>query len=205
MKREKDPGPKERILKAAEVILEEDGYAAITTRRLGTTAGINQALVHYHFGSVGQVMMNVLDRIGQQSDEQARKAFDGDSPDAEKWHNYLATVFSDNVSTGFAKRWFETVAMAVNDEEMKSRVIPRFEVILATYDSHLDGVLEALGFEAAPSQRLGLAALIQAAIFGMLLESLVGQEHGRAEMLALFDEILGFEGAPAKKPARKPA
>lgn len=185
----KDAGPKERILRAAELILEKDGHAAITTRRLATTADVNQALVHYYFGSVGEVMLSVLDRIGIKSDEQARQAFAGSAPDVEKWRAYFVTV-AENEKTGFAKRWFETMAMAANDEEMKARVGPRFHGVMTTYESHLDGVLEAIGISPTDSRRLGLAAFIQAAIYGMLLEVLVGYDRGHDEMLKLVNEIL---------------
>ena len=43
-------GPREALLDAAERILVESGHASITTRRLAAEAGVNQGLVHYHFG-----------------------------------------------------------------------------------------------------------------------------------------------------------
>jgi AcrR family transcriptional regulator len=192
----KGPSPKERILRAAEEILEKDGYAAISTRRLATTAGVNQALVHYYFGSVSQVMMSVTERTGLEADEWTREAFSGDAPDAEKWHNYLDMIFTTRIDSGSAKRWFEAVAMAANDDEMKDRICPRFEEVRSTYESHLDGVLVGLGFEADESQRLGLSVLIQAAIYGTLLEILIGYRHGHAEMIALIDQILKVRPNP---------
>ncbi|OLT37342.1 hypothetical protein BJF79_29810 [Actinomadura sp. CNU-125] len=41
-----------RLLEAAVAILAEDGWGAMTSRGVAERAGVNNALVHYYFGSV---------------------------------------------------------------------------------------------------------------------------------------------------------
>lgn len=41
-----------RLLGAAAELVAERGWGAVTTRAVGERAGVNQALVHYHFGSI---------------------------------------------------------------------------------------------------------------------------------------------------------
>ncbi|MFC5207506.1 hypothetical protein ACFPM0_13255 [Pseudonocardia sulfidoxydans] len=143
-------------------------------------------------------MMRVVDRIGAQSDEQARVAFAAGTgtSDAQRWHDYLASIGTTNVDSGLAKRWLETVAMGANDEEMRAHVGPRLDGILSTYEKHLDSAVARLGFEGDESRRLGLAALIQAAVYGSLLEILLGHRRGHTEMLDLLDHLLGYEARP---------
>lgn len=45
-----------RILEAAADLIAEGGWSAATTRALAERAGVNPALVHYHFGSIAAVL-----------------------------------------------------------------------------------------------------------------------------------------------------
>src|SRR6186713_3343601 len=53
---------KERILDAAEALFMEHGYEATSLRSLTTSAGVNLAAVHYHFGSKEELFQAVLTR-----------------------------------------------------------------------------------------------------------------------------------------------
>ena len=44
-----------RLLSAAAALIVERGWSAVTTRAVAERAGVNQALVHYHFGSIGNL------------------------------------------------------------------------------------------------------------------------------------------------------
>lgn len=44
-------GVRERILAVAQELFAENGYAATGTRAIAQAAGVNLALIHYHFGS----------------------------------------------------------------------------------------------------------------------------------------------------------
>ena len=59
-------GTRQRILQAATELIIEVGWQGATTRRIAARAGVNQALVHYHFGSVEKLLreavMSVMER-----------------------------------------------------------------------------------------------------------------------------------------------
>ena len=44
-----------RLLRASATLIVELGWSAVTTRAVAERAGVNQALVHYHFGSIGNL------------------------------------------------------------------------------------------------------------------------------------------------------
>lgn len=46
---------KRRLLSASASLIVERGWSAVTTRAVAERAGVNQALVHYHFGSIGNL------------------------------------------------------------------------------------------------------------------------------------------------------
>jgi AcrR family transcriptional regulator len=55
------PGARERIVLAAIEILERDGAAGITTRRIASEAGVNSAAVNYYFGSKDELIRRVME------------------------------------------------------------------------------------------------------------------------------------------------
>ena len=53
----------EALLDAAERLLIEVGHGGISTRRLAEEAGSNQGLIHYYFGSMDVLFVQVLERF----------------------------------------------------------------------------------------------------------------------------------------------
>lgn len=45
-----------KLLEATDAVLREDGIAAVSARAVATRAGVNQALVFYHFGTVAELV-----------------------------------------------------------------------------------------------------------------------------------------------------
>lgn len=56
------PDTAERILDAAELLFIERGFAATSLRAIATSAGVNLAATHYHFGSKRGLMAAVFHR-----------------------------------------------------------------------------------------------------------------------------------------------
>ncbi len=67
---EKQEGPsgavtRGRLLSASAELIVERGWSAVTTRAVAERAGVNQALVHYHFGSISALRSeSVMSRLG---------------------------------------------------------------------------------------------------------------------------------------------
>ena len=60
-----DAGTRERLLTAAERLLLESGYDAVSVRAVCTAAHVNPAAVHYHFGSKDALVSALLQaRLG---------------------------------------------------------------------------------------------------------------------------------------------
>lgn len=184
-----DPGPKERILEAAERILRDEGYAAITTRRLAREAGLNQALVHYHYGSIDHVMMRVLERVGERSDKVIDSSFAEPGSALEKLRNHLGTVFDMNLKSGLTKVWFELIAMGANDPEMLPVIHVRFDQVLDQYVRHVQPIFDGSSLP-DDAQIEGIAALIQAMSYGILIQKIAGYDRGHEAMLQVLDQLL---------------
>src|SRR3954454_15863698 len=111
----------ESFLDAAERLLVEIGHAAISTRRLAAEAGANQGLVHYYFGSMDELFVQVLERFTERLVARQRAMYAADVPFVEKWR--AAWRFQeDDLEAGYSKIWMELQALSWNRPELVARV-----------------------------------------------------------------------------------
>jgi AcrR family transcriptional regulator len=111
----------EALLDAAERLLIEQGYASITTRNLAEQARVNHGLVHYYFGSMEEVMVQVLERFTARLIERQRAMYASDRPFLKKWRAAWAFQEED-LASGYSKIWLELQAMSWNRPELRARV-----------------------------------------------------------------------------------
>ena len=62
-----------RLLDVTERIMIDDGYAAVSSRRIAKDAGVTPALVHYYFGTLDDLFLAVLRRRADQQLERQRR------------------------------------------------------------------------------------------------------------------------------------
>lgn len=172
----------EALLDAAERLLVEDGHAGISTRRLAAEAGANQGLVHYYFGSIDEVFVQVLERFTDRLVARQREMYAGDAPFIDKWR--AAWRFQEeDLRAGYSKIWMELQALSWNHPELRPRV--------ARVNGEWRAVLRDALRQAAEHYRLepdefpvdALVALIMTFGQGYALERLEGIDTGHAELL----------------------
>jgi TetR/AcrR family transcriptional regulator len=62
----KDSRTRAQLLDAAEKLMLEEGYAAVTSRRVGREAGIGSQLVHYYFRTMDDLFLEVFRRRAEE-------------------------------------------------------------------------------------------------------------------------------------------
>src|SRR5207244_4143116 len=62
-----DSHTRARLVDAAEQLLLQEGYAAVTSRRVGAEAGLKPQLVHYYFRSMDDLFVEVFRRRAEQN------------------------------------------------------------------------------------------------------------------------------------------
>src|ERR1700731_1138234 len=55
------------LLDVAERLMIEEGYAAVTSRRLASRAGLKPQLVHYYFRTMEELFLEVFRRRGEEA------------------------------------------------------------------------------------------------------------------------------------------
>ena len=177
------------ILDGAESLLVEVGYSAITTRNLAERAGVNHGLVHYYFGSMEEVFLQVLERYTERLTARQRTLYAGDESFIEKWRRAMSYLVADD-ETEYQKIWFELQAMAWSRPEMRDRigrVLSDWQAVLTP--AFRDGLHE-LGVDTRRYPVEAIVSLVVTFNEGVILERLSGVGSGHAELLQMIDRML---------------
>jgi AcrR family transcriptional regulator len=114
---QKDMGTRDKLIAAAAAILTEEGSGAISTRHVADRAGVNQALVHYHFTSIENLMLEVLRGTAAQAMAAVQARYAGPRDFVDKW---LADLSPEYGEAGLfePKAWLEIMGIVVNDDSL---------------------------------------------------------------------------------------
>ena len=189
----------EAFLDAAERLLVEVGHAGITTRRLAAEAGANQGLVHYYFGSMDELFVQVLERFTERLVARQREMYAADVPFIDKWRTAWRFQEED-LEGGYSKIWMELQALSWSRPDLRPRV--------AHVNDEWRGVLREAFGQAAEEYGLDerefpvepLVALMMTFGQGFALERLEGIDEGHAGLLAWIERWL--EGLDARRRTR---
>jgi AcrR family transcriptional regulator len=80
-----DSKTRARLVDAAEQLLLEEGYAAVTSRKVGAKAGVKPQLVHYYFRTMDDLFIEVFRRRAEQDLEQFERAVAADGSLRNLW------------------------------------------------------------------------------------------------------------------------
>ena len=177
------------LLDAAERLLVEAGHAGITTRRLAAEAGLNQGLVHYYFGSIDELFVQVLERFTDRLVARQRQMYAADAPFIEKWR--AAWRFQEaDLEAGYSKIWMELQALSWSRPDLR----PRVARVNAEWRAVLHDAFERAAAEyglAEDEFPVGaLVAMMMTFGQGYAIERLEGIEQGHPELLAWIEHWL---------------
>ncbi|MGH7604366.1 MAG: TetR/AcrR family transcriptional regulator [Gemmatimonadaceae bacterium] len=187
------------MLDAAERLLVEVGYAGITTRKLAEEAGANLGLVHYYFGSMEELFLQVLERFTKNLIARQRAMYSAPGPYIEKWRRAMRYLDEDRP---YQKIWWELQAIAWNRPEYRARVA---RVLDAWRDAMRAAVREAVSRYDLDDGEFSSEAWVTLIITvneGIILERLSGVTHGHKELLTAIDRWLESKEKKARRSER---
>ena len=183
---------KARILDAAFRRLAQEGYAALSTREIARDAGVNHALIHYHFRTKDQLVIAVLDEANRQLLERQKHMYRGPGGFADKWAQ-ARRFYEADFASGFVRVQAELWAASFSNPGLREKFIPR---VLAWKQVVLEGVrealaaLEACGVELPPFATAEVIAWwISEFWLGMEFADLLGAREDRAPHRAALDAM----------------
>lgn len=79
------------MLDAAEVILLEEGYGALTSRRVAEQMGVKQRLIYYYFRTMDELVLETFKRLARRELERLEEAARSERPLHELWNICMNT------------------------------------------------------------------------------------------------------------------
>lgn len=184
------------LLDAAEALMREAGYAAVTSRRVGERAGIAPQLVHYYFRNMDELFLAMWRRYADKNLIRQAEAFASGQPLRSIWH-----FSTDVVDTSLG---LEFMALARHRKAIRAELAQTGERLRATQTAGLSQLLEAYDLGPAFKSPEVMSIVISGVARMLVMEELLGIKGGHAQLSAYVEEALGRLEAAAepRRPAR---
>jgi AcrR family transcriptional regulator len=127
------------LVDAAVASLIDDGYAASSARSIAQRAGVTQALVFYHFGSVVNLLLAALDKVSAQRMEVYEGSVDN-ATSAGALLSVATGIFVNDLERGYVKVLAEMIAGSSASPELRREVWDRVEPWLGFTQRAVRGV-----------------------------------------------------------------
>lgn len=170
------------ILDAAEAIMREDGYAAVSTRRVAERAGVNLGLIHYHFGTMDDLFLGLFQRTDDQYVAYYDRVLESDHPLRALWEAHNDATANELI--------IEFMALANHRRAVREAIARSCERVRQRQIALLQRILPQLGVDAATWPPVVLSLLMAGASRAIAMESAIGVHTGHAEALAFIDSHL---------------
>jgi len=183
---------------AAERLLIELGYAAVTTRVVSKEAGLNHGLVHYYFGSMDELFLAVLERFTARLIVRQRAMYAADTTFLVKWRKAMGFLEED-LAAGYPKILFELQAMGWNRPAMRTRVASVIDDWRTVLTEAFTPAMKHYGIADGLLRVEAMVSLVLTFQLGMSVERLSGVKTGHDALLRSIDRWLASLEAKVKK------
>jgi TetR/AcrR family transcriptional regulator len=184
----KDSLTRAKLLDAAEQLMLADGYAAVTSRQVGRTAGLSSQLVHYYFATMDDLFLEVFRRRADEGLARFERALETKPT--------LRTIWSSLNDGSGSSFNLEFVALANHRKAIRAEIASyaeRFRTMQLAAISAILAEREPLPNGITPTTILVAMAGISQLV---ALERALGVSGGHDEILAFIERYLSAEDAP---------
>jgi AcrR family transcriptional regulator len=175
------------LLDAAEVVMLDEGYAAVSTRHIAAKAGTDKALVHYYFATMDELFIALFRRNAERGAERFRLALASPKPLWAVW-DALREPSTTALMTEF-------IALANHRKAVKSVMVDNSRGFRNTQLKRLSGVLESYGLDPEEWPPAATIVLLSAISRYLRTDEAFGVEVGHDETIDLVERhITALEG-----------
>jgi AcrR family transcriptional regulator len=112
------------ILRAARDRLVEVGYANLNVRDIAREAGVNHALIGYHFHGKQQLVLAVLDEANKQLLERQARMYQGTTSASAQWQQ-ACDFYEEDLKSGFVRLLMELMGASFHDQDLRREFVLR--------------------------------------------------------------------------------
>ena len=177
-----DSKTRSALIDAAQQVMVEGGYAAVTSRRVAAKAGLKPQLVHYYFRTMDDLFLAVFRAGAEQNLERQARALSSQHPLRALWE-----ISNDRAGTSLA---MEFMALANHREAIRKEIATYAEHFRQLQADALGGVFKSYGIDLDRLPPLALIVLMTSLSRVMVLEQGLGVTTGHAEALEIVERFL---------------
>jgi TetR/AcrR family transcriptional regulator len=184
----RDSRTREKLLDAAEQLMLTEGYAAVTSRRVGQQAEISSQLVHYYFRTMDDLFLEVFRRRADEGFARFQRAIETQPT--------LRTIWSSLNDGSGSSFNLEFVALANHRKAIRAEIASYAERFRTMQIEAITSILAARG--PLPDGITPAVVLVAMAGVSQLvaLERALGVSGGHDAALAVVEQYLNDAGAP---------
>ncbi len=181
------------LLDAAEQLMIEEGYAAVTSRRLASRAGLKPQLVHYYFRTMDELFLEVFRRRAEEGLQAQARALQSPQP--------LWALWRFGTHPAFTRISMEFMALANHRKEMRAEIAYYAERFREEQRQAVTAALQRYGVDKQHGNEdippVVWTVLMTSLSRFLVLEQAVGISGGHAETLEVVESYLRrLEGEP---------
>ena len=165
-----------RLLDATEEIMLQEGYAAVTSRKVAARVGINAPLLHYYFPTIDDLFVAVVKRRADQYVDRMAAALSSPEPLRAWWE-----LVSDPRGAGF---FVEAIVAANHRPALRAEVGQVARDLRQMQLQRLTSLLDEYGVDPEDFPPALIAAAIQGLAFGLVADQTAGYETAHVQASA---------------------
>jgi AcrR family transcriptional regulator len=170
------------ILDAAQNLMLEQGYAAVSTRRVAVQAQIKPALVQYYFPTMDTLLLTLYRRAADLSIDNQVAALSSPQPLHRLW-----ALSSDARQAGLA---VEFMALANHRKSIKNEIARYSERARLLQAEALATIFADTRYASSAFSAVGISLLLAGAARGLVMEEGLGISVGHKEARAIVEAWL---------------
>jgi len=182
------------LLDTAEKLILDEGYAAVSTRRVALEAGVKPPLVHYYFRTTEDLLLAVYDRAAERAHQRALAALSAPEPLEAYW-----SLSKESAHSGLGT---ELYALANHRKLIRSEVA---RTGIANRTAEAEALSRVLGDGIDPSvcSPMAMLVLLSGISRVLVMEEAIGITAGHDEVRALMEWLLVRVRRPEPQEAAK--
>jgi AcrR family transcriptional regulator len=171
------------LLDAAERLMLEEGYAAVTSRRIAAAAGLKPPLVHYYFRTMDDLFLALLRRRADWGLDRQTGALGSPQPLWSLWdlsRDPRGAAFTMEFTALANHRKAIAAELAASAERYRGGLLEAFRQVLASY-----------GIDETECPPMVCAVLLTSiSTFLVIEQAMLGMSTGHAETVAFVEDLI---------------
>ena len=137
---------KARSLDAAFHRLAREGYGALSVREVAKDAGVNHALINYHFKTKDRLVIAVLDEANRRLLARQQRMYQARGGYADKWAQ-ARRFYENDLASGFVRVLIELYAASMSNPALRDEFRPRMNAWFDVVNAAVRDAIEHYGVE----------------------------------------------------------